>query len=209
MTPEEQARKYAHAIPPVDLGSSEGIAVIAQAIRDAEQRGGAEVTKEWQIVIATLARAVVDNLETVTAIDLKPGRGHPYYRGQMALLQTLRRMADNDAARFGLETSEEVTPATGLIFGARVNVSAVYKRRQRYSDDRSGTWLKWWDAQRLTEPRPALYIGYRTLYDGRSDYLGPEEGTAFYPDRHYRAALVVFNERSRPVLAPMDGIKPA
>lgn len=95
------------------------------------------------------------------------------------------------------------TPA----FGSRVNVHAVYKRRQRYTNDRSGRWWKWWEVQPLSKPREALYIGYRTLQDGHADYIGPEEGTAFYPDRHYRAALVVFNERERPVLVPLDSLE--
>lgn len=107
MTPEERARHYAHSVKPVDLGSAEGIAVIAQAIRDAEQRGAAEITQEWQLVFATLATSVTECLETVTEIVLKPKTGHPFYWGQMSLLQTLRRMADDDARRYGVETSDD------------------------------------------------------------------------------------------------------
>jgi hypothetical protein len=35
MTPEERARKWAHSIGPVDLGSYEGVQIIAAAIREA------------------------------------------------------------------------------------------------------------------------------------------------------------------------------
>lgn len=106
-TPLDRARRYAHSIPPVDLGSPEGIAIIAQAIEEAEQRAALEVTKEWGLVIATLATSVMECLETVKEIQMKPGIGHPFYRGQMSLLMTLRRMCDDDLRRFGGEPSTE------------------------------------------------------------------------------------------------------
>lgn len=59
----------------------------------------------------------------------------------------------------------------------------------------------------LPQSREALYIGYRTVADGLREYIGDEEGIAFVPERHYRAALVVFSERERPVLVPLDAIE--
>lgn len=97
----ERARRAAHSIPPVDLGSPEGIAVIAEAIRDAEQRAALELTREWGMVVAALATSVVESLEVVKEIELKPGKGHPFYRGQMSLLQTLRGLVDDDLRRYG------------------------------------------------------------------------------------------------------------
>jgi hypothetical protein len=96
----EEARKWAHSIPPVDLGSPEGIAVIAQVIEEAERRASLELAREWGMVIAALASHVVECLEFVSDIELTPGKGHPFYRGQMSLLQTLRGMADDDLKRY-------------------------------------------------------------------------------------------------------------
>lgn len=107
-TPIERARRYAHSVPPCDLGSAVGIAVLAEAIRDAEQRAALDLTREWGLIIAGLATSVVECLEVVKAIELRNPKGHPFYQGQMSLLQTLRRMVDNDLRRFGAgdETSE-------------------------------------------------------------------------------------------------------
>lgn len=100
-TPRDRARRWAHSIKPVDLGSPEGIDVLAAAIAEAERDASLSLTREWGMVIAGLATSVVECLETVTAIELKPGKGHPFYRGQMSLLQTLRRMVDDDLRRYG------------------------------------------------------------------------------------------------------------
>lgn len=97
--------------------------------------------------------------------------------------------------------------ARPLTFGCRVRVGSTYKRRQRHTTDRGWVWLKWWEAQKLEQPREGLYIGYRTLADGKSEYIGSEEGTAFTADRHFRAALVVFGERNSPVLVPLEAIE--
>lgn len=94
---------------------------------------------------------------------------------------------------------------SNIRFGDRVSVSAVYERARSYKSN--GTWKKWWEPCRLGTPREALYIGYRTVVDGEADYIGEEEGTAFTPERHYRAALVVFSERERPVLVPLDALE--
>lgn len=111
MTPEDRAREYAHSIKPVDLGSPEGIAVVARAIHEAEQRASLERSEEWAYVFAVLASSVVESLETVVELELKAKKGHPYYHGQMSLLQTLRRMCDGDLRRYGGEPSEEPTHA--------------------------------------------------------------------------------------------------
>ena len=99
----DRARRWAHSIKPVDLGSPEGIAVLAAAIEEAERRASLKVTKEWGLVVAGLATSVVESLEVVRDVQLTPGKGHPFYRGQMSLLQTLRWMVDDDLRRFGGE----------------------------------------------------------------------------------------------------------
>jgi hypothetical protein len=62
------------------------------------------LAREWQQTIAALATDTAENLEIVTAIELKPElKGHPYYWGKMSLLRTLRELADADVKRFGGE----------------------------------------------------------------------------------------------------------
>jgi hypothetical protein len=54
VTPEARARKWAHSIKPVDLGSAEGILVIAAAIREvteeerARSRRWKRAAKKWR-----------------------------------------------------------------------------------------------------------------------------------------------------------------
>ena len=87
-------------------------------------------------------------------------------------------------------------------FGARVLVSDVYRRRKEKQRD---GYANSWKAHAIT-PRVAIYIGYRTLYDGRVDY--DEYGSGeFCPKSHFSAALVVFSERTRPVLVPFAALE--
>lgn len=89
--------------------------------------------------------------------------------------------------------------------GEKVIVSAVLVRRTRtlrgYAAEK--TWQP-----RPMEPREGLYIGYRTLADGVRD-AEDEVGYTFEPKRHFRAALVVFSDRTNPVLVPLDQIERA
>lgn len=43
-----------------------------------------------------------------------------------------------------------------------------------------------------------LYIGYRTVSDGRVDYY-PDEGSEYVPEKHFVVWLIVENERHNPV----------
>jgi len=47
--------------------------------------------------------------------------------------------------------------------------------------------------------REGIYIGYRTVSDGFSEWLGAEEGNGYTQYASYRVALVVFSERENPV----------
>jgi len=89
--------------------------------------------------------------------------------------------------------------------GDRVTCIAVLWRRTRYPDSGRRQW-KYWDTKLIT-PREGIYIGTRTLFNGEREYIGSEEGVAFYPREHFRAALVVFSERENPVLVPIDGLE--
>lgn len=87
-------------------------------------------------------------------------------------------------------------------FGQFVTVNAIYKRRGAST---SGASRKVWEAKSITT-RDALYVGWRTLSNGRVTWEGSEEGYVFWPEEHFKAALVIFSEREKPVLVPMDAV---
>jgi len=86
-------------------------------------------------------------------------------------------------------------------FGDKVAVNAVYRRRGAAS---SGRWhtRKHWERVPI-RLRIGLYIGTRTLSNGTTENMGGEEGYVFHPSEHFKAALVVFSEREKPVLVPI------
>jgi hypothetical protein len=80
-------------------------------------------------------------------------------------------------------------------FGSRVIVRAVY-RRYTYGNRRE------WHAVTIDD-REGLYIGKRSLANGKIDW----SESVLYADRErIPAALVVFNERTNPVLVPFDAL---
>lgn len=88
-------------------------------------------------------------------------------------------------------------------FGDKVVVTEVYQRRGAASSGRSP---KYWERKSI-QRRKGLYIGTRTLANGVTEWVGSEEGYCFFPREHFKAALVVFSERERPVLVPIDNIR--
>jgi hypothetical protein len=89
--------------------------------------------------------------------------------------------------------------------GDKVTVSAVLHRRQEYKGDRKWGVHKYWDAWEIT-PRAGLYIGGRTLSNGQRWYED-EVGAVYEPETYFRAALVVFSEREKPVFVPLDQLE--
>lgn len=91
-------------------------------------------------------------------------------------------------------------------FGTRVRVSAKLRRgADVYSHGRRG---KLWMRTPIA-PREAIYIGKRTLSDGKRETEDVGEGVIYiyWPERYFSAALVVFNERERPALVPWDALE--
>ena len=88
-------------------------------------------------------------------------------------------------------------------FGSKVKVTAVYRRAGTTRERKN---RKYWRVNPIA-PREGLYIGYRTLYNGYVEY--DDYGGTFHPQEHYKAALVVFNEREKPVLVPLAHIERA
>lgn len=66
----------------------------------------------------------------------------------------------------------------------------------------------YWKTKILDEPKKGLYIGKRTVYDGRwkwttvggnDFYDPPDEISYFHRDNQHTVFVIVFNERENPV----------
>lgn len=96
-----------------------------------------------------------------------------------------------------------------LKFGAKVIVSAILKRKEKEEVREKGLYkykvaLKFWEKN--TAAFKALYIGERTLCNGKIDWEN-DVGYIFTPENYFRAALVVKDERSKPVLCPIESVE--
>lgn len=90
-------------------------------------------------------------------------------------------------------------------FGQEVTVTAKAVRAQRYelrgSDEfRYTQRRKVWERLEFAERRVAIYIGYRTKFDGETRWED-EAGTVFTATAHRELWLVVEDERSSPYFA--------
>jgi hypothetical protein len=90
-------------------------------------------------------------------------------------------------------------------FGARVRVLAYYSRAGASSAGRKIR--KQWHTWKYGTPREGLYIGKRTLSNGHVGYVGEDDDYVYTADEYFTAALVVFNEHTRPVLVPLDALE--
>jgi hypothetical protein len=89
-----------------------------------------------------------------------------------------------------------------MTLGDRVEVTSIYEREQ------SGTYY-WVDKEwkeYVIKPRVGIYIGWRILQDGTRGY-DPEEGYNWEAKKHFKAAVVVFNERQNPIYVPIGALK--
>ena len=88
-------------------------------------------------------------------------------------------------------------------FGQTVTVKAKAVRRSDYETRQGVNFrqysqrLKKWDRWPFNTPRDALYIGYRTKFDGETEWID-EEGEVFTPTEHHELWLVVEDERRNP-----------
>ena len=74
-------------------------------------------------------------------------------------------------------------------FGQEVNVTNILKRHQSHGS------TKYWLARKHNAK--AIFLGFRTLANGRRDYVY-EEGYSFSPDQHFKAALVCEGVNTNP-----------
>lgn len=90
-------------------------------------------------------------------------------------------------------------------FGSRISFTHSYKRRWS-SEGRHHSGRKHW--QRTDNVGDGIFLGQRTLADGRS-YYEEDYGYIFEPDSHFRAALVCPGPNLNPIYVPLDAITPA
>lgn len=62
---------------------------------------------------------------------------------------------------------------------------------------RGGNNKKQWDIGRFKHPRGAVVIGWRTLSNGESE-CWPDEPIVYHPKEHFKALLVVSDEKHNP-----------
>ena len=90
--------------------------------------------------------------------------------------------------------------------GDRIKATARLDRKTRSAGEGKGWNRKQWERSDH-DPKEGVFIGTRTLQDGvrqwDSDY-----GREWIKERHFEAALVVYNERQSPVHVPLDCLSP-
>lgn len=94
--------------------------------------------------------------------------------------------------------------AKALPLGAKCTYSARLAREGVAAYRQSSR--KEWRRADLGIAVPCVYIGWRTLSDGINDYE-PDEGYVYVADRHFDAALVVYDPRCKPVVVPFDALE--
>ena len=100
-----------------------------------------------------------------------------------------------------------------LPHGARVRFDVTLFRATFHRPETTKTGqqytARWrvWTSLRCRE-RTGLLIGYRTLRDGTTDWVGEEAGYVFTPrDTPLRVALVSPSLRHKPVYVPLDALR--
>lgn len=92
-----------------------------------------------------------------------------------------------------------------LVLGSPVTITKIYHRRQHSQSDGRYTYTrKVWEPWAI-KPRAALFLGWRTLINGRREWE-PEVGAVFVPDKdgYIKAALVCFSTTENPVYVPAE-----
>jgi len=58
---------------------------------------------------------------------------------------------------------------------------------------------KQWDIDRFKHPKGGVVIGWRTLSNGESEYSCCDEPIVYHPKEHFKALLVVIDEKHKPI----------
>lgn len=89
-----------------------------------------------------------------------------------------------------------------LIFGQKYIINGVMVKHRFWLTGREVTY---WERSGFKSGE-AIYIGYRTLYDGDISY--PDEYThAFTPTSHQQVYLFVINERRNPIYVHPEDVQ--
>lgn len=88
--------------------------------------------------------------------------------------------------------------------GDALTITQVYRRCTRYEQSerfRRNLRMRVWEVRDI-KPRNAIFLGYRTLRNGSSEWED-EAGYIFEPEAHFRAMLVCFSPHENPVYTPI------
>ncbi len=92
--------------------------------------------------------------------------------------------------------------------GARVSATDRLYRHREYRDGKK-TWVRFRGLFRFKTERlyEGIYIGYRTIQDGKTSWEGEEIGNIWIPSRHFECWLIVEDPRQKPIrVLPEDVI---
>lgn len=93
----------------------------------------------------------------------------------------------------------------GLEFGDIVSIRAKLTRSYRWDGSSNlKEWTRWTFAHGNRET--GILIGFRTLSDGEVIWGQRDEQTSYKPKKYFKAALVVTDERSKPVLCLLKDV---
>lgn len=89
---------------------------------------------------------------------------------------------------------------------AEVLASKLYKVNPYLKNNTHGRrdYIREWSRHELKKPVNGIIAGMRTVKEGYSDYIGPEEGFAFIPMRHINVYLVATSIRTFIRVLPED-----
>lgn len=86
-------------------------------------------------------------------------------------------------------------------FGDKVIARGSLRRTEDYVPH--GMNRAYWVPVVWKTPQSGILIGWRHLSDGEVD-VSYDEGSQYYPKKHFKVGLVVFNERQNPRYIPMN-----
>ena len=92
--------------------------------------------------------------------------------------------------------------------GDKVVVKSILQRMRQRREVKPGKPFKeykLWEEKQIEE-RIGLFIGYRILSNGFIEWED-EVGNIFFPKEYFKAALVVFSEREKPVLVNYSNLE--
>lgn len=81
--------------------------------------------------------------------------------------------------------------------GEKVTAASTITRRHEPPNRRR--WVRVADMRAEIEPVSGVIVGWRTLSDGRFDDFGYYEPSEYLPTRHFKAYLVAFDMREKPL----------